>query len=394
MIKIRLGDSLQVKHGFAFSGSGFGADLTLPQLLTPGNFARGERFKENVKSFCGEVPPGYRLKAGDVVVTMTDLSKTVGTLGLSAIVPAGREYLHNQRIGLVQFRPQGHIVPKFFHYLTRTDSYRRYIVGTATGTTVRHTSPGRIEALELEVPEVNTQEAIARVLSVLDDKISANRNVCDTGFRLLQARYESVQRSVGRAQLSNVAQTVLGGTPSRRMSDYWGGSIPWINSGACNDDIITSEAEFITQLGLERSAAKLLPAETTCVAITGATLGQMGFLAESMAANQSVVGIVANSEDRLWLHFAVRAEREQLLGWATGGAQQHVNKHSIDSLIIAYEDVCAARFGKENKTLMWRVVQSRRENEILAATRDELLPLLMSGKITVKDAEKTVEEVI
>lgn len=35
-----------------------------------------------------------------------------------------------------------------------------------------------------------------------------------------------------------------------------------------------------------------------------------------------------------------------------------------------------------------------KENLHLAATRDELLPLLMSGKITVKDAEKTVEEVV
>jgi len=37
---------------------------------------------------------------------------------------------------------------------------------------------------------------------------------------------------------------------------------------------------------------------------------------------------------------------------------------------------------------------SRLENQMLASTRDALLPELMSGKLRVKDAEKTVEEVL
>src|SRR5699024_8100374 len=113
-----------------------------------------------------------------------------------------------------------------------------------------------------------------------------------------------------------------------------------------------------------------------------------------MAANQSVVGIVAPPGDRLWLHLAVRAEKEQLMGWATGGAQQHVNKISVGSLVASYDSVFAKNFGEVNQPLMERAVLAEDENEILAATRDELLPLLMSGKITVKDAEKTVEEVV
>lgn len=46
------------------------------------------------------------------------------------------------------------------------------------------------------------------------------------------------------------------------------------------------------------------------------------------------------------------------------------------------------------ETLERSRVNALKENLRLAATRDELLPLLMSGKITVKDAEKTVEEVV
>lgn len=82
------------------------------------------------------------------------------------------------------------------------------------------------------------------------------------------------------------------------------------------------------------------------------------------------------------------------MGLATGGAQQHVNKNAVGSLAVSYDNVAAKNFGEVNQSLMERVVFAEGENEILAATRDELLPLLISGKITVKDAEKTVEEVV
>ena len=58
------------------------------------------------------------------------------------------------------------------------------------------------------------------------------------------------------------------------------------------------------------------------------------------------------------------------------------------------DDQKLAEFGEFSDALLGRLGSARDENLRLAATRDELLPLLMSGKITVKDAEKTVEEVV
>src|SRR5699024_12615782 len=49
-----------------------------------------------------DFPAEYELKPGDLVITMTDLSKGGDTLGLPALIPDGRTYLHNQRIGLVE----------------------------------------------------------------------------------------------------------------------------------------------------------------------------------------------------------------------------------------------------------------------------------------------------
>ena len=100
----KLGDVIDVKHGFAFKGEFFQTEPNENILITPGNFKIGGGWKENkYKYYNGEIPEEYVLTTGDLIVTMTDLSKEVDTLGYPAIVPSNqnRKFLHNQRIGLI-----------------------------------------------------------------------------------------------------------------------------------------------------------------------------------------------------------------------------------------------------------------------------------------------------
>ena len=79
----KLGDYIRVKHGFAFKGAFFTEEVRENVLLTPANFAIGGGFQDaNLKYYAGApVPDGYILRAGDLVITMTDLSKAADTLG-------------------------------------------------------------------------------------------------------------------------------------------------------------------------------------------------------------------------------------------------------------------------------------------------------------------------
>ena len=100
-----LGDYIHVKHGFAFKGEHFTEEETQDVLVTPGNFVIGGGFQDNkLKYYSGPVPEDYVLHEGDLVVTMTDLSKAGDTLGYPALIPASseRRFLHNQRIGLAR----------------------------------------------------------------------------------------------------------------------------------------------------------------------------------------------------------------------------------------------------------------------------------------------------
>ena len=190
--KVTLGEIFRVKHGFAFKGEFFTETPQKYCLVTPGNFSIGGGFQlAKAKYYSGEVPQGYILKVGDVVVTMTDLSKQADTLGYSAIIPENNVWLHNQRIGLLEFKPNLEADPLFISYLLRTHDYRAWIVGSATGTTVKHTSPSRIESFECNIPPINQQKKIAKILSDLDEKIHFNTQINHTLESIAQTIFKS-----------------------------------------------------------------------------------------------------------------------------------------------------------------------------------------------------------
>lgn len=131
--EVELGDLIDVKHGFAFKGAYFRSEPPGDILLTPGNFEIGGGFKyDKLKYYDGPVPDDYVLDAGDLLVTMTDLSKAADTIGYPALVPIhdrhGPRYLHNQRLGLVVINSPDKIRKRFLYYLMCTSAYRHEVV--------------------------------------------------------------------------------------------------------------------------------------------------------------------------------------------------------------------------------------------------------------------------
>ena len=185
---------MDVKHGFAFPGENIRDEPPGGILLTPGNFAIGGGFKgDKYKYFDGVVPADYVLSEGDLIVTMTDLSKQADTLGYPALVPkaSGLRFLHNQRLGKVLIKNRAVLDKGFLYYLLRTADYRHEVLASATGTTVKHTSPGRILAYKANIPPLAEQKAIAAVLGALDDKIELNRRMNATLETMARALFQS-----------------------------------------------------------------------------------------------------------------------------------------------------------------------------------------------------------
>lgn len=188
-----LSDFVSIKHGFAFKGEFFSDTPTKDILVTPGNFAVGGGFKsDKLKYYNGPVPEDYILNPDDLLVTMTDLSKQSDTLGFSALVPShpSNQYLHNQRVGLVTFKNLG--LDKFYlFFLLRSQEYRHHVISSATGSTVKHTSPSRIISFELRLPPLPVQIEIGRALKYLEDKIQLNQQISKTLEKTAEAIFKS-----------------------------------------------------------------------------------------------------------------------------------------------------------------------------------------------------------
>lgn len=173
-----LSNYIKIKHGYAFKGDYISYVDNSLVLVTPGNFCIEGGFKEDkCKYYSGPIKNEYILKPGDLVVTMTDLSKGIDTLGYSALIPKSldkKTYLHNQRIGLIQFINQD-LPFEYIYWFMRSKEYQLQVAATSTGTTVHHTSPAKILSIDIPIP-LESDNQILKYLSPITELISRNNN--------------------------------------------------------------------------------------------------------------------------------------------------------------------------------------------------------------------------
>ncbi|MBD3756800.1 restriction endonuclease subunit S [Microbacterium sp.] len=284
--------------------------------------------------------------------------------------------------------------PRWIYRLLDQIDFAAYNSGSAQPSLNRNF----LRSIPVKLPPIFEQQAIAEVLGALDDKIAANTALVATADALLATEFRTRlhQTEVHDRELTAIANVVLGGTPPRARPDYWtDGTIPWLNSGAVNATRIVEPSELITAEALANSAAKLMPNGATLLAITGATLGQIARLEMTASGNQSIVGVWSDDVNvNTWLYFAIQARLDDLLARATGAAQQHVSKGDVEQLAVPVpSQAVLEEFSSVATPLLELAATAERENRTLAATRDALLPQLMSGKLRVRDAERVASEV-
>lgn len=178
-----LNQVIRIKHGFAFQGEFFSDEPNKNILLTPGNFHidGGLYFtKDNTKYYTGSFPFEFILKNGDLLIVMTDLTKEMNILGNVVLLNHNLNILHNQRIGKIIIRNSSLISRDYLLYFMNSDFVRKGIKETATGTTVRHTSPDRILSNKITYPKLlKEQERLSKILLSINTKIISEQSYLD-----------------------------------------------------------------------------------------------------------------------------------------------------------------------------------------------------------------------
>jgi type I restriction enzyme S subunit len=175
LIEYKLGELINIKHGYAFKSKYF-SDSGEKIVTTPGNFIDTGGFKykgkDKEKWYEGPVPEGFELKKGQLIVAMTE--QMYGLLGSSAIIPDSNLYLHNQRLGLVENIEGQKLDETFLYYLFNAKYVRDQIQATANGAKVRHTSIQKIYDVKINLPPLTYQQCVGKVLASYDSLIENN----------------------------------------------------------------------------------------------------------------------------------------------------------------------------------------------------------------------------
>lgn len=383
----RLGDCIEVKHGYAFPGDKITNNPGPNILLTPGNFKIGGGFKgTKYKYFIGDIPDGYILHEGDLIITMTDLSKDTDTLGYSALIPFNihHVFLHNQRIGLVNII-NNKIDKLFLYWLLRTYDYREHIIGSATGTSVQHTSPNRIREYSFLCPPFGEQRAIATVLSSLDDKIDLLQRQNATLEAMAEALFkqwfvENAKEEWKTGCIPDEFEFTMGQSPSGDSFNEVGLGVPMFQGNADFGFRFPSKRIYTT------APTRFAQPFDTLISVR-APVG-----AQNMAQEKCCIGrglsafrYKKNPSFYSYTYFKLRhLLRDILIYNDEGTVFGSISKKDFDNLTIAVPDKNAvAGYEKKSAPLNDKIISNCEQIRTLEKLRDTLLPKLMSGEVRV-----------
>ena len=228
--------------------------------------------------------------------------------------------------------------PGFFELLLRSPQMLAEYSDNAQGSINRRRSlPFKTFALlTVAVPPLAVQRRIVDLLAHLDNHLTNLRAERDAALRFLHAvRQSELEALDERLPLGDVLLTLrAGGTPSREHPEFFGGGIPWLKSGEVDNPSISETSEFISDTGLAKSSAWLVPCGAVVLAMYGQgdTKGTAGYLEVPMATNQAVLAMVPDPDacnGRFLLHW-VRWHTDALRLAATGAAQPNLSKALVE----------------------------------------------------------------
>lgn len=187
-----------------------------------------------------------------------------------------------------------------------------------------------VENLQIPLPPLAVQQEIVRILdsfTELTAELTAELTSELTARRKQYEHYRDELLTFGddvpMVPLGEICNVQAGGTPSKKEKQYWtDGTIKWLGSTVCqNQKTVDSVTDYITELGLEKSSARIMPKDATLIALVGATIGKVAFLPFEAAINQNIAGVYPKHPDKVnpsYVYYACTMLYPEFIGISQG----------------------------------------------------------------------------
>lgn len=283
----------------------------------------------------------------------------------------------------------------------RTPHYQKCIVNSATGSTVRHTSPNRIQQYNFALPiEFNEQESISNFFNSFENKIELLKSQNKTLEEIIQTIYKEwfSKYNIGDflpdqwriKKLKECGNIICGKTPPKSNQNYYGNDVPFIKIPDMHNKMFIVESNDNLSLeGANSQMNKMLPKGSICVSCI-ATVGLVSITTKDSQTNQQINSIIPNSNILTEFLFLKMIEiKDYLKDLGSGGtATLNVNTSTFSNIeIIVPSDEYLLEFHKIINPFFKKINSNLEQIKTLSKKRDSLLPVLYSGNLKIKETK-------
>ncbi|MDD1378553.1 restriction endonuclease subunit S [Metamycoplasma hyosynoviae] len=245
--------------------------------------------------------------------------------------PVGDLNIANTKIaigrGIAAIRPKK-VTTLYLYYLLQTNKH--IFLTSSVGTIFDSINKDALESVYLDIHKEQDQHHIVNTIGSVDNLIENYQSQIE---KIIKIGDHLLITDSNKKSIIEYVDVLLGGTPSRKHLEYWNGDIKWINSGAITGTpAILKESDFITIDGVKHSATKSANKGDTVLSIIEPSKSKVALiLDDNVYFNQSVICFSSkNKLDKGFIFFASRSLIEEIKGYATGAAQQSLNKEMIE----------------------------------------------------------------
>lgn len=290
--------------------------------------------------------------------------------------------------GCLRARPGGSVDSRFLSYLLGTAEVRDWLNGNAVGTNMLNLNTTILGRLPLLIPGLPEQQAIAEVLGALDDKIATNTALAGKATSTIAAGY-TVAMSDG------FVERPLLQTLTVEFGESFGGklfSAPGVGRPLIRiRDLRTFESQVWTT---ETRPSEVVVAPGDVLVGMDAEFRATQWLGDSGLMNQRVLRASHPTYGQALVREVLKKPLAEIENEKSATTVIHLNKSDLARKTVYLPTPASiSAFEATAEPLYELCVALAAENRTLAATRDALLPQLMSGALRIRDAEAMVSTV-
>ncbi len=323
----------------------------------------------------------------------------------------------------IVLRAKNETNPEFLYYFAISPDFRKRAIECMEGTSGRQrVNENTLKTLELPIPEPQTQQSIAAVLSALDKKIALNKQINARLEEMAKTLYdywfvqfdfpdasgkpykssggemvfdETLKRKIPKGwevkSLGNLAEIVGGSTPSTADSDnFCSNGTAWITPydlSKNQDNKFISHGEIdVSEKGIKNASLKKYPAGTVLMS-SRAPIGYMAIARNEVTTNQGFKSFIPNKGfSKEFVFYAVKNSLKSIMQSASGSTFKEVSAatlHSIQLIFPKHELV--EKYTERSKKIFKIQDNLEKQNHQLTQLRDFLLPMLMNGQVSVAE---------